>query len=356
MPERNRVAWNTMLAANAQEGDVESVELLLSRMPEWDLVSWTALVVALAHRGELDHARIVSKRVSDLDLRLSNAIMAASALDHGERVFQSMLHRDISSWNSMLSAYARSGRIDEARWIFDSMPQHDVVSWNALLAAYAQAGDLDHAAKIFSWAMPERDLVSWTAMAAAYAHAGFPDRASAIFDAMPERNRVSWGVALAAQAQRGAAREAVEIFQRMQAEGIGADEISFDCLLLGSSHAGRLREGCHYFRSMGLDFGMAPSKQHFQCVDRVLFSKASRTVAADMWILFSQGGRVMDWWSEDLSPKAEDVHMEGHIIMDRGAKLNPLLAYLLEEQTMALLNCARELVIECESNCCFGSS
>ncbi|CAN1802712.1 Pentatricopeptide repeat-containing protein At2g21090 [Linum perenne] len=51
-----------------------------------------------------------------------------------------MSHKNLYSWNHMLSGYAKLGMLKPARKLFDKMPQKDVVSWNTMVIGYAKAG------------------------------------------------------------------------------------------------------------------------------------------------------------------------------------------------------------------------
>ena len=49
-------------------------------------------------------------------------------------VFERMPVRSVSSWNAMVSLYARQGRMDFAVSLFDNMEERSIVSWNAVIA------------------------------------------------------------------------------------------------------------------------------------------------------------------------------------------------------------------------------
>ncbi|KAF7061163.1 hypothetical protein CFC21_067881 [Triticum aestivum] len=72
--------------------------------------------------------------------------------------------------NNLLSYYAAAGGggalgLREARRLFDEVPaaQRNVFTWNSLLSSYAKSGQLADARALFA-EMPERDAVSWTVM------------------------------------------------------------------------------------------------------------------------------------------------------------------------------------------------
>ena len=47
---------------------------------------------------------------------------------------------DTTTWNKVLTAYARSSGVVDAEKMFDEIPQRDTVSWNSLIAGYVATG------------------------------------------------------------------------------------------------------------------------------------------------------------------------------------------------------------------------
>ncbi|CAI0445195.1 unnamed protein product, partial [Linum tenue] len=75
---------------------------------------------------------------------LSNHLiyMYSACRDHigARKVFDKMVHKNLYSWNHMLSGYAKMGMVKPAKKLFDKMPEKDVVSWNTMVFAYAKSG------------------------------------------------------------------------------------------------------------------------------------------------------------------------------------------------------------------------
>ncbi|XP_019181808.1 PREDICTED: pentatricopeptide repeat-containing protein At1g62260, mitochondrial-like [Ipomoea nil] len=67
--------------------------------------------------------------------------------------------RDIISWNTMISGYAKIVKIDEALKLFDCIPEKNVVSWNAVISGLLQNGEVKNAMEFFK-RMPKRDATS----------------------------------------------------------------------------------------------------------------------------------------------------------------------------------------------------
>ncbi|GJX64288.1 pentatricopeptide repeat-containing protein [Tanacetum coccineum] len=61
-------------------------------------------------------------------------------IESANRLFNSLSHRDIISWTTMITSFSQNGNIEKAREYFDEMPERNVISWNSMLAGYVQHG------------------------------------------------------------------------------------------------------------------------------------------------------------------------------------------------------------------------
>lgn len=109
------------------------------------------------------------------------------------QLFDEMLHRDIVSWNLIISCYfscRRSRYVEEGRKLFDQMPERDCVSWNTVISGYAKNGRMEEALKLFN-SMPERNVVSSNAMITGFLLNGDVDSAIVFFRKMPKCDSTS---------------------------------------------------------------------------------------------------------------------------------------------------------------------
>ncbi|KAF9586875.1 hypothetical protein IFM89_039900 [Coptis chinensis] len=90
-----------------------------------------------------------------------------------------------------------------------------------------------------------------------------------VFDEMYEFDIVTWNTILIGCAQNGFGKEAVDIFEKMKADGVLPNQISFLGILCACSHAGLVNEGCSYFNSMK-DYGVVPLEGHYACMVNLL--------------------------------------------------------------------------------------
>ncbi|CAN6203627.1 unnamed protein product [Urochloa humidicola] len=118
-----------------------------------DAFTYPSVLRACAEAGDLALGRTVHERAADAGmdghLYVQNALVSMYAkcgdLSAARRVFDGMGHRDVVSWNSMISGYAASGLWKEAVEPFSRMraegAQVNSVTWNTIAGGYIQMRD-----------------------------------------------------------------------------------------------------------------------------------------------------------------------------------------------------------------------
>ncbi|KAF8655111.1 hypothetical protein HU200_061244 [Digitaria exilis] len=118
-----------------------------------DTFTYPSVLRACAEAGDLALGRAVHVRAADAGmdghLFFQNALVSMYAkcgdLVAARRVFDGMGHRDVVSWNSMISGYAASGLWREAVDLFSRMraegAEVNSVTWNTVAGGYIQMRD-----------------------------------------------------------------------------------------------------------------------------------------------------------------------------------------------------------------------
>ncbi|KAI3833912.1 hypothetical protein MKW92_042720 [Papaver armeniacum] len=175
MPVKNTFSWNTILSAYAKQGRFDRAHTIFQEMPERDSVSWTSMIVGYNQMGQFEKAismflEMVSARISPTQFTFTNILASCASLEdlsigkkytpslYDEGCFYRMPLRSVSSWNTMITLYARSGRLDLALAQFEQMSERDVVSWNAMIAGYNQHGLDIEAVCIFAKMLKESNV------------------------------------------------------------------------------------------------------------------------------------------------------------------------------------------------------
>ncbi|KAI3669730.1 hypothetical protein L6452_41099 [Arctium lappa] len=169
MNSKNFISWNSMISGFHSNGySVIGLELF-SEMLVSDLTPdvYTLNIVLsictsiLAFRnGKEIHGYILKSRYFH-EPSLGNALIALYAkcgiLDWSVKVFESMIYKDVVSWNSMISAYGNHGRGEDAVWCFEEMQKSrgvkvepDHTTFTTALTACSHAGLVDHGVEIFN--------------------------------------------------------------------------------------------------------------------------------------------------------------------------------------------------------------
>ncbi|KAM1021778.1 hypothetical protein ACFX2I_042828 [Malus domestica] len=92
-----------LLVQTALLKDSSLMLVRFDKMPERDVVAWNSMLDVYASSGQMDNAM---------------------------EIFDTMPSQDLASFNIMISGFAGARSVTSARSIFDRIPEKDVVSWN----------------------------------------------------------------------------------------------------------------------------------------------------------------------------------------------------------------------------------
>lgn len=156
MPIRNMVAWNTLIAGNAQNGYGESVLALYSMMKmagfRPDKITFVSVLsscseLATLGQGQQIHAEVIKTSASSVIGVISTLISMYSrcgCLEDSIKVFMECEVADLVSWSSMVAAYGFHGRGVEAVELFEHMEKEGLepndVTFLSLLYACSHCG------------------------------------------------------------------------------------------------------------------------------------------------------------------------------------------------------------------------
>ncbi|KAG9439319.1 hypothetical protein H6P81_019484 [Aristolochia fimbriata] len=229
-----------------------------------------------------------------------------SSLGDAVRLFDEMPERNVVTWNTMVTAYSKSGDIVRAREVFDAMPARELSSWSAVIAGYMDNGKCGQGLALFrqmlSDALLRPDEVSvmtlisgctqkgvagllgkslhayvqkngWplnvalgTALVDMYAKSGFLQQATQVFNMMNEKNVLTWSAMICGLALHGYGHRALWMFNKMKESNVQPNEITFTGILNACKYAGLVDLGRKNFISMVEDYGLEPRIQHYGCM------------------------------------------------------------------------------------------
>ncbi|XP_024033077.1 pentatricopeptide repeat-containing protein At1g62260, mitochondrial [Morus notabilis] len=189
----------------------------------------------------------------NLDLKFLNKkishLIRSGRIGEAREAFDGMKHRNVVTWNSMMSGYVKRREMAKARKLFDEMPERDIVSWNLMISGCMScrgSRDIEEGRKLFDQ-MHERDCVSWNTMISGYTKNGRMSQALQLFNAMPERNVVSWNAMISGFLLNGDAVRAIDFFDKMPER----DDASRSALVSGLVRNGELDEAARLLLEWG---------------------------------------------------------------------------------------------------------
>ncbi|KAL6223965.1 hypothetical protein ACLB2K_002822 [Fragaria x ananassa] len=147
-----------------------------------------------------------------------------------------MPRKDVYTWNSMVSAYVRSGRFREAvdcfsQFLVTSGLRPDFYTFPPVLKA---CGNLNVGKKIHSWLIKlglEWDVFVAASLIHMYSRFGLISVARKLFDEMPSRDMGCWNAMISGFCQNGNAADALGVLIEMRSEGVKMDPITVASLL-----------------------------------------------------------------------------------------------------------------------------
>ncbi|PON77644.1 Tetratricopeptide-like helical domain containing protein [Trema orientale] len=165
------------------------------------------------------------------------------------KVFSEVTQKNIVTYNSMISAYAKNGEIrdvEEAYEVYVKIPKTDLFSWTLMMSYYTRNGELQNARELFNLLPDKQDSVCWNAMIVGYAMNGLYEEAKKFFYEMPVKNLVSWNSMLAGYTKNGEMRIGLLFFKEMARR----DVVSWNLIVDGFIEVGDLDYAWKFFKEI----------------------------------------------------------------------------------------------------------
>ncbi|CAO2812924.1 unnamed protein product [Amaranthus hypochondriacus] len=218
----NITVENALIACYGKCSRMEDCESLFSRMARKDEISWNSMISGCIHNEQLSKA---------IDL-VWFMMQSGKRLDH-------FAFATVLSACASVATLERGMEVHACQ--IRACLESDVVVGSAIVDMYAKCGRIDYASKFFQ-RMPVKNLYSWNTMISGYARHGFADKALEIFDRMKEEgqspNEVTFVGILSACSHGGLVEKGFELFESMSNDyGLAPRMEHFSCMvdLLGRS-------------------------------------------------------------------------------------------------------------------------
>lgn len=193
-------SWTSMINGYAKDGDINLARKLFDEMPERNIVSWNAMIAGFSQNNLPKEALELFYKMEKIGLfpiesTLVCALSACSqsgCLDKGLCIYhhyikQKRVPLSIILANAFIDMYAKCGRIDLAAELFDTMLQRDLVSWNSMIVGYASHGFAEKALILYNRIIDtglKPDEITFVGILSACSHGGFITRGRKYFREM----------------------------------------------------------------------------------------------------------------------------------------------------------------------------
>ncbi|KAH9301061.1 hypothetical protein KI387_012644, partial [Taxus chinensis] len=277
----------------AKCGSLEKARELFDKMRPQDVVSWTAMIAGYAMHGcgkealkifeQMKHSGISPNQftfsgvlpacsgIGSLERGLEiheqivrsgfqyDAIVHAALIDmyakcrnmvKARELFDKMRRRNVISWTSMISGYARNGAEKEALELFRQMElvgvRGDVKALASMLPACTNLAALKHGMEVHGVIIKrgfQFGVILESALIDMYAKCGSVETARKLFNKMLKRDVLSWRVMIKGYAQNGKAREGLKLFEQMEEAGMKLDLKTLTTVLPACANLAALGKG-----------------------------------------------------------------------------------------------------------------
>lgn len=203
MSSSNDVAlWNAMAAGYAGARDMDHAMQLFENMPERNVISWTTMISGYVHVNQPNKAIEIFLRMRAEDVKLDEvALLAAlsACADLGmlelgywihEFIDEHNLYKSVPLHNALIDMYVKSGNIRRALEVFESMEHKNVVTWTTMITGLAFHGLGREALGMFSrmeisGARPND--ITFIGVLSACSHVGFVELGHSYFESMSSK-------------------------------------------------------------------------------------------------------------------------------------------------------------------------
>ncbi|XP_062083932.1 pentatricopeptide repeat-containing protein At5g59600-like [Humulus lupulus] len=283
--ENDASVGNAMIDMYCKCGSVCYGRKLFDKMIQRDVPCWTSMICGYFNAGK-----------SEL------------ALDLFEEMKLQGLEPNEFTWNAMIVGFARCGDTHGVSELFSRMRKRgrvpDLVTWNAIISGFTQSQHAGEALEMFrnmiaSGTRPNQvtitgllpvcglmgsvqtgleihgliyrmgvDVNTYVACALVdmYSKCGGVKNARSVFDSVHNKNVALWNVMIGCYGKHGMVDSSLQLFERMEEEGMRANEVTLVCVLSACGHSGLVEKGLEIFSSMKERYGVEASKEHYACV------------------------------------------------------------------------------------------
>ncbi|XP_043704964.1 putative pentatricopeptide repeat-containing protein At1g69350, mitochondrial [Telopea speciosissima] len=274
--------------------DLHSAAKLLEKASQRNNVSWTAIVSSYNQSSRFQEALDIFVKMQEYGVEPSSVVMSSILfscsqlvrLKEGRSVFGSIIRQGIDPnfdvvGPALIDMYASCGRLGDSQKVFDAIQEKQIVSWNSLITVYARNGFSEEALRLFIQLLAQGLFPDSFTLASSlsacgnvsflrlgdqihchiartgfdsneyvqnslidmYSKCGSVSTAYKIFSNIQRKSIVTWNSMVGGFAQNGYSVEAIGLFDCMHSKGLSMDKVTFLNVIQACSQLGYLEKG-----------------------------------------------------------------------------------------------------------------
>ncbi|KAJ1295075.1 hypothetical protein BS78_01G196400 [Paspalum vaginatum] len=304
MPQKDAVAWTSMIDGYAKNGSLKAAAVAFRDMKCEGLVAADQHVFcsALSASGGLKdgwlgrslHCCII-KAGFELESVVRNALVDMYAKSGDLENASRAVKIDPGGWNvvsgtSLIDGYIETDCVEEALETYTELQRQGVepneFTFSSMIKGCAMQALLEQGSQLHTHVIKKsliRDSFVVSTLVDMYGKCGLASLSINLFNETEYPTEIAWNAVINVYAQHGHGREAIQAFDSMTSSGIRPNHITFVSLLTACSHAGLVDEGLNYFYSMKDKHGIEPKEEHYSCIID-MYARAGRLDEAEQFI------------------------------------------------------------------------
>ncbi|XP_038980564.1 pentatricopeptide repeat-containing protein At4g19220, mitochondrial isoform X2 [Phoenix dactylifera] len=163
---------NSLISFYSRHGDVETAELIFKRLVDRNVVSWNSMISGLVENGRFDRALDFFWEMQKTSAMQTDGVTVVTIIPvcgefnllrqgksiHGFTIRRELDPMDCSIENSLLDMYLKCDDVATANLLFRTMPNRDLISWNTMISGYARIISLKREARVLFSELLQTDL------------------------------------------------------------------------------------------------------------------------------------------------------------------------------------------------------
>ncbi|MBA0718895.1 hypothetical protein Golax_006614 [Gossypium laxum] len=226
---------NSLISMYAKSGRMDDAQKAFESLFEKNLDSYNTVVDAYAKNLDSEGAFELFHEISDFGVEVNaftftsllSGASSIGAIGKGEQIHARLLKSGFQSnqciCNALISMYARCGHIEAAFQVFNEMGDRNVITWTSMITGFAKHGFAARALEIFHEMLKagiRPNEITYIAVLSACSHAGLVSEGWEIFKSMHKEHEIAprmehYACMVDLLGRSGLLREAIEFINKM---------------------------------------------------------------------------------------------------------------------------------------------